>query len=139
MNFKTIGPFVLAILLFQAALSQDCTLGIGGKDTETIIEVFQLNAEQRARMEDFRAAMSVETKVIEEEEKMLLEKHPQTTADDLTKLAEKYKALQARLMAISITYDKKLLALFNERQYQRYVSLCREALRKPLVLDPKPH
>ncbi|MDC6352508.1 hypothetical protein PP178_13185 [Zeaxanthinibacter sp. PT1] len=32
---------------------QDCTLGIGGKDTSLIVQVFQLNKEQQLKLEEW--------------------------------------------------------------------------------------
>ncbi|HMB64427.1 MAG TPA: hypothetical protein VKN36_15210 [Eudoraea sp.] len=111
----------------------DCTLGLGGKDTEVLSQVFQLNDEQLNSMELLIGELQTGNKVLEDQIKELLNNHPQSTEEELITLAEKYKVLKDQMVAMSITYDRKLLGLFNERQYQRYVSLCKEAFRQPLV------
>jgi hypothetical protein len=69
---------------------------------------------------------------LDEERKNLFESHPQTTPEDLTALGVKYKVLEERMKQVFKKYDLKLLALFNEKQYQRYVTLCQEVSRQPL-------
>ena len=83
-------------------------------------------------MEEFKAALEIETRLLDEERKNLFETHPQSTPEDLTALGAKYKVLEERMKQIFKKYDLKLLALFNEKQYQRYVALCQEVSRKPL-------
>jgi len=111
----------------------DCTLGIGGKDTEVLIQVFQLNDEQKNALNIWAGELQTQNKLKEEEIKLLLDKHPQSTQKDLETLAKKYKVLKDQMLATSKSYDQKLLGLFNPRQYQRYVELCSEALRTPIT------
>ncbi|QLG46278.1 hypothetical protein [Costertonia aggregata] len=116
----------------QCMIAQDCTLSIGGKDKDIIVQVFQLNEEQITQLETWQAELAIKNKLIEEQLQLLLDEHPQSTQEDLTNLAKKYKTKEQELVRISVGYDKKLLGIFNERQYQRYIELCEEALRKPL-------
>ena len=46
--------FCVSTLLMSLSVSaqQNCTLGVGGKNTETISKVFQLNEEQQATMQE---------------------------------------------------------------------------------------
>lgn len=125
---------LLHVCAFGNAQQQDCTLGIGGKDTETIVEVFQINEEQKTQMNTWIQELTEKNKVIEEEIKTLLENHPQSTQDDLITLAAKYKVLKDQIVSVSKMYDIKLLSIFNDKQYQRYVDLCREALRDPMMV-----
>ncbi|MFD2791451.1 hypothetical protein KCTC52924_02438 [Arenibacter antarcticus] len=111
---------------------QDCSLGIGASNMDTLIQVFQLRAEQKVKLEEYQAAVGVETQLLEDERKELFETHPQSTPDDLMTLASKYKVLEDKMKAVFKKYDLKLLGLFNEKQYQRYLSLCREVSRQPL-------
>ncbi|MGB5428069.1 hypothetical protein [Eudoraea sp.] len=126
-----------SILLFFICFSSfgqtdDCTLGIGGKDTETIINVFQLDDEQLVKMEAWIQELKKTNEVIEEQIDVLLEKHPQSNEEELRVLAEKFKPLRAQIIANSKIYDQKLLGILNEKQYQRYITLCTEAMRRPL-------
>ncbi|KAG1654413.1 Dihydroorotate dehydrogenase (quinone) [Nymphon striatum] len=44
-------------------MAQDCTLNIGGKNTEALVGVFQMNEEQIGQMETWRAELNIEIKV----------------------------------------------------------------------------
>lgn len=130
--------YINSILFFFFTLSSfaqlmDCTLGIGGKDTETIIKVFQLNEEQLVQMEGWIQELKKSNEVIQEQIDDLLEKHPQSNPEELETLAQKFKPLRAQILSNSKKCDQKLLGIFNENQYRRYISLCGEALRKPLI------
>lgn len=131
---------VLFVLLFlcNMGMAQECTLGIGGRDAETIIQVFQLNEEQVKKMNELRGALDIESSPIEEEIKQLLETHPQSTPEELTELAAKFKVLESKIVHISRSYDQRLLAFFNQKQFQRYVELCHEVVRTPLKIEPIP-
>ncbi|MBT8183328.1 MAG: hypothetical protein KJN76_00695 [Eudoraea sp.] len=111
----------------------DCTLGIGGKDTDVLVQVFQLNQEQTNTLDIWLGELQTKHKLTEDQIKLLFEKHPQSTQEDLETLAKKYKVLKDEMMATSKKYDQKLLGLFNPKQYQRYVDLCTEALRQPIT------
>jgi len=134
MNIKYYMSFFVALVLFHMSYSQlpDCTLGIGGKDTQVIVQVFQLNEEQLTKMEAWIGELEVENKLLEDQIQKLLADHPQQSHEDLATLAKKYKVLKDQLVAVSKKYDQKLLTLFNERQYQRYIDLCNEAIRQPM-------
>ncbi len=116
--------------------AQDCTLAIGGRDSDVIIQVFQMNNEQIAMMEGWKVELDQEMEATQKQVDQLFESQPQGTPEQLTQLAIKYKVLQDRIVDISKSYDKKLLAIFNEQQYRRYVGLCREIFLKPLVVTP---
>ena len=126
-----------SILFFFFTLSSfsqlmDCTLGIGGKDTETIVKVFQLSDEQLVLMEGWIQELKKSNEGIQEQIDDLLEKHPQSNPEELETLAQKFKPLRAQILSNSKRCDQKLLGILNENQYRRYVSLCEEVLRKPL-------
>lgn len=111
----------------------NCTMGMGGPDTGVITQVFQLNDKQISQMEFWIGELVTENKLVEDQIKVLFDTHPQANQDELTTMATKYKALKDQLVALSLNYDRKLLGIFNEKQYQRYVELCAEALRQPLI------
>ena len=116
--------------------AQECTLDIGGKNTETLIKVFQLNEAQIAEMETWSTELAVANKVLEEDIQKLFDSHPQSNPEELTTLAEKYRVLQSKMVNASREADEKLLTIFNERQYERYLQLCSEALRRPIRVVP---
>lgn len=114
----------------------DCSLDIGGQDTDVLITVFQLNEKQQTHLESWRGELSILVRTIEEDISQLLENHPQSTEADLFNLSEKYAKLKDQLVALSKEYDQKMLGTFNPKQYAFYSELCREALRRPLVPVP---
>ena len=136
MFLKPLGMFLVFVLCSSFGSAQDCTLDIGGKNTDLLVDVFQMSSEQVTQMEAWRAALEIETKAIEEDIQKLFNEHPQSTPAELTTLAEKYKVLQQKIVATSKATDKKLLAIFNEKQYDRYLVLCNEAFRTPIQVVP---
>lgn len=133
LNYTSI---VFLFLTSFVGLSQDCTLDAGGGNTDMIVSVFQLNANQTAKLESLKGDYGVKEKALQDEIESLLEKHPQSTPEELTRLGEKYAVLEQNLVTLSKTTDTELLQIFNERQYNRYLELCREAIRKPIVVKP---
>jgi len=121
------------ILFTGIAQTADCTLGIGGKDTETIIQVFQLSEEQLVLMEGWIQDLNKSNELIEEQMDILLDKHPQSNEEELQTLAEKFKVLRTEILNNSKICDQKLVGILNENQYKRYIALCNEALRRPLT------
>ena len=125
------------VFLTGSVQAQNCTLDIGGKNAETIVTVFQLNKAQMATLETLQGELAVETKSLEEQIEKLLAEHPQSTEEELIKLADKYKVLQQKIITASYESDKKLLSEFNAKQYERYIQLCKAAIRRPIAVVPK--
>ena len=111
--------FLFFILFFRGS-AQECTLGVGGKNTETLIKIFQLNETQASKMEELVAELAVESKLLEDDIQKLFDTHPQSTPDELTLLSEKYKVLEERLVEVHRQADIKVLSTFNQKQYERY-------------------
>ncbi len=116
--------------------AQDCTLDIGGKNSEILVKAFQLNEVQIQKMEAWSAELAVTNKAVEDDIQKLFDTHPQSTPEELTTLAEKYKTLQQKMVNASRETDKRLLTIFNELQYKRYLQLCTEAIRRPIKVMP---
>lgn len=125
------------LLAFWAVIplvfSQDCTLGIGGKDTDLIIQVFMLNAEQQQKLHAWADALEAENAPLEDQARVLLDTHPQNSPEDLAALGHKYEAIKEAMMANTRKYDRLLLGTFNPGQYQRYSDLCGEVDRRPML------
>ncbi|MDC6352509.1 hypothetical protein PP178_13190 [Zeaxanthinibacter sp. PT1] len=47
-------------------------------------------------------------------------------------MSEKFTSLKEELLTASKAIDQKLLGIFNDRQYMRYVELCEEVARRPM-------
>lgn len=135
-RFLTSFLFLFLVSFFGMAQLPDCTLGLGSAETETLVGVFQLNEQQKATLAELQGRLEVEGKSIEDQTKKLFEDHPQGTEEELITLAQKYKALQQKMVDISKESDRQLLMTFNEKQYELYVDLCHEALRNPIDVVP---
>lgn len=136
MHSKIVVPFFILLLYSFCGNAQDCTLDVGGKNSDILIKVFQMNAEQISKMETLRAELGIETKVIEDEIQKLFDNHPQSTPEELMTLSEKYKIFQEKIVMASKATDKMLLSSFNVKQYDRYLELCYEAVRMPIKVVP---
>lgn len=125
--------FLLLLLLPESpALAQDCTLGIGGKDTEVIIQVFQLDEEQQEKVYHWSGELEAYHKTMRDQIRELFDTHPQQTMEELETLAQKYSVLKDQIEEMVKSYDRKVLAILDSRQYEQYVALCREVLRQPM-------
>ena len=135
----------LLLLAFCAlsfpVVAQQCTLGIGGRDTDVIIQVFGLSDDQRQKLQAWAAALEAENSPLEDQARTLLDSHPQSTLEELAALGQKYEQIKEAMLENARRYDRLLLGTFSERQYQRYAELCREVGRQPMAPlseDPKP-
>ena len=135
MNIR--GLYLLCAVLLLPNLNygqlQDCTLGLGNKDTDVIFKVFKLSEEQQALAEAMAAEYRTNSRLIQDEVDLLFESHPQRTKEDLQRMAQKFDSLKIQLTAMSRSYDEKLVGLFNQKQYEVYLQLCNEVMRKPLT------
>ena len=136
MFLKTLRIFLFFLLFSFWGMAQDCILDIGGKNTDTLVQVFQMNEEQTSQMNIWHAELVIETKVVEGEIQKLFDSHPQSTPEELTSLAVKYKVLQEKIVNASKATDQRLLSIFNKKQYDRYLELCNEAFRRPIRAVP---
>ena len=123
-----------------AASAQECTLGIGGTDTDLIVQVFGLSEGQQQQLQAWAAALEVENTPLEAQARNLLDTHPQSTIEEIAALGHKYEQIKETMIENARRYDRLLLGTFSERQYERYAELCREVGRQPmapLAEDPK--
>ena len=123
MRYRVMGLLCVGLLLPRMFFGQlqDCTLGIGNKDTEVIFQVFKLNEEQKVLAEALAAEYQKDSRLIQEQVDELFESHPQGTPDDLQKMARKFDSLKVQLIDMSRSYDQKLVSLFNQKQYDTII------------------
>ncbi|WP_273566248.1 hypothetical protein [Maribacter halichondriae] len=136
MYFRALMIFCILVCTACTVNAQNCTLDIGGKNIDMIVKIFQLNEAQIGSMEELRAELEITNKTVEEDIQKLFDQHPQSTPEELMTMAGKYKVLQQKIIDASFESDKKLLSLFNEKQYERYLILCEEAIRDPIRIIP---
>tara|TARA_R110002167_G_scaffold11308_15_gene50167 strand:- start:4184 stop:4627 length:444 start_codon:yes stop_codon:yes gene_type:complete len=133
---KHFVQLALVCVLPIFGMAQDCTLDIGGKNTNAIIELFQLNEAQISTMDSLRSALVVRQAGLEDQIHKLLNEQPQRTEAELIKLADKYKVLQQQMVEDAWECDKNFLSIFNPKQYQAYIALCNDANRNPIRIIP---
>lgn len=133
MTYKHIIALFVFSLTSIYATSQVCILDIGSKNSEKVIETFQLKEKQLESLKVLKDDVKLATEAIDKKVKNLLETHPQSSPEELTVLAEKHKELEDEMFGVIVKYDQKLISLFNEKQYERYVLLCNTANRTPIT------
>lgn len=132
---------IVALAFWAACMgkgfAQDCTLGIGGPDTDLIIQVFELDTVQQAQLQGWVQELQAVNTPLRQQIRTLLDTHPQKTEEDLAALGQKFDALKEAMVANARRFDQLLLGTFNPAQYERYTALCEEVHRQPLApLDP---
>jgi hypothetical protein len=117
----------------SGATAQDCTLGLGGKDSDLIIQVFDLDSTQQAGLRTLAIALKAENDHLEEKAQTLLDTHPQNSEEALASLGSQYQTIKDQMVENAARYDRLLLGLFNPDQYALYRELCLEVVREPLT------
>ncbi|MFX0558134.1 hypothetical protein ACOCEA_15135 [Maribacter sp. CXY002] len=115
----------------------DCILGVGITDDDTLIEVFQMNKFQQENLANFGGELKYRNELLNNQLENIKRRHPQSNSEELMQLAGKYKNIMDSMQLVQAMIDKKVLSLFNEKQYELYLSLCKEASRSPFVIVPK--
>ena len=130
---KNLIVFVGVLCFQQVLLGQEhCFLGIGGKDNQTIIAYFQLDDFQKDKLKNLSAELQFRNEPFLVRMKRLLERHKESSPDELMKMSYTYKAYLDSLDKNMRIVDKKLLTTFNNDQFNRYVTLCNYAQRSPI-------
>jgi len=114
----------------------DCVLGVGITNDSIISEIFQLNEMQKEKLTSFSAELKYRNDVLNNELRNVKERHPQGSETELRQLAEKYKNVMDSMGKVQTMIDKRMLTLFNPKQYELYQSLCKEAYRSPYIIVP---
>jgi hypothetical protein len=131
--FVTILFFILSSKCFAQA---DCILGVGVTADSALVSVFQLNALQMDRLTSYSEEVKYRQGILDNKLENIQKRNPQSNVSELSKLATDYNIIMDSMALVQIMIDKRLLALFNERQYTLYRNLCREVSRSPLVVVP---
>ena len=108
--------FVLLCLLSVGGLSaqQDCYLGVGGPDDQTITEVFRLDSLQREQLANLGAELKFRNQLLAQRAEYLLELHAQSSPEDLLVMSFEYRQVLDSMHSNMRLIDKKLLSLFND-------------------------
>ena len=113
----------------------DCTLGVGGRDDETIIEVFQLNEEQQENLRNWSAELKVRNTYLKDRAKSLLKRNETSPPSVLMEMSYEYRKLLDSMRSNIRMIDRRLLSTFNKNQYDLYVELCDVIAMDPMRVD----
>ncbi|MEJ2162822.1 MAG: hypothetical protein P8X60_05735 [Robiginitalea sp.] len=111
---------------------QDCALGIGGTDPGQIMEVFELDDDQKEQLQHWVQALESENTPLQKTLDSLLAIHPQETPEQLTALGRKFENIKEKMVMNSLRYDQLLLGIFRPGQYRKYEILCKQIGKLPL-------
>lgn len=129
--------FFCASTFFNTLNAQaDCILGVGVTNDSIISDVFQLNEMQNEKLRSFSAELKYRNDLLNIELKNVKNRHPQSNVTELRQLADKYKNVMDSMSRVQSMIDKRMLSLFNSKQYELYRSLCKEAARSPFIVVP---
>ncbi len=110
-------------------------LGVGGKDDETITKVFELTEEQQKNLRNWSAELKVRNDILKDKARFLMKKHEESSPEVLVTVSEQYKTIMDSMKQNVRMMDKRLLNLFNEKQYERYVKLCEQMSLRPIYIN----
>lgn len=129
---------VLMVMIFSQKISAqaDCILGVGITNDTIITTIFQLNTLQKEKLINLGAELKFRKDILNNELQNIADRHPQSTVKELGQLADKYKGVMDSMGRVQTMIDKRMLTLFNSKQYERYRTLCNEAFRSPFIVLP---
>ncbi|WP_339651720.1 hypothetical protein [uncultured Maribacter sp.] len=128
--------FCLFLLLSKTHAQADCILGVGLTNDSIISEVFQLNDNQHEKLVSFSAELKYRNDLLNNELQNVKSRYPQSNVTELRQLADKYRSVMDSMTKVQTMIDKRMLTLFNSKQYELYRNLCKEASRSPFIVMP---
>lgn len=137
MNFHRVILIFICFTSFSLMSQSDCVLGVGITDNDVIAQVFQMNEMQKENLANSAAELKYRNEVLNNQLENIYTRHPQSTVEEINELAVKYRGVMDSMELIQTMIDKKVLSLFNQKQYELYLSLCQEASRSPYIVTPK--
>lgn len=134
-QLKRVVPYLFLILGLSGKAQMECMLGVGGPDEEIIAQVFQLNDEQREKLKNWGAELKVRNDILRDKADHLMKQNADSPPEVLVAISQKYQEIRDSMEQNVRMMDKRLLAIFNERQYKRYVELCSELSLRPIHVN----
>jgi hypothetical protein len=120
----------------QISAQSDCVLGVGSTNDSVLINVFQLSDSQIKDLMRYGEEIRYRQEILDTKLENIKNRHPQSTVLELSKLATEYTVIIDSMASVQTMIDKRLLSLFNEKQYTLYRNLCLEASRSPFIVAP---
>lgn len=132
---KAIISFLFLISGFYGMAQMDCILGVGGRDDETIIKVFELTEEQQENLKNWSAELKVRNDIFKDKAAYLMKQNEESPPEVLMEVSKKYQSYIDSMANNVLMIDMRLLGTFNEKQYQRYVKLCSQLSLRPIYVN----
>ncbi|MGW9686948.1 hypothetical protein [Flagellimonas sp. 2504JD1-5] len=132
---RKIFLYVILMSGIFCSAQQECALGIGGGNDDAIAEVFQLNELQLEKLKNWSAELKVRNQYLKDQAKFLLKRNAQSSPEDLLSMSHKYRGLLDSMRQNVRMLDKRLLSIFNNKQYNLYMELCEQMMLRPIHLD----
>ncbi|RDY60957.1 hypothetical protein DX873_01910 [Flagellimonas nanhaiensis] len=124
------------MVFFNVGLSQeDCQLGVGGQDDQVIMEVFQLNDNQKDKLKSWSAELKVRNDILKDRAKHLLKRHEGSSPEVLMTFSKQYKDILDSMKQNALMMDRRLLSTLNAKQYNLYLELCSQLTLRPMYVD----
>lgn len=127
--------FICLLSMFLGSAQEECALGVGGMDDETIAEVFQLNEEQKESLKNWSAELKIRNEILRNRAEFLLKQHEESPPEVLMTVSREYKTIMDSMKLNIRMMDKRLLSIFNPKQYGFYVKLCDQLTLRPIHVN----
>ncbi|WP_285653084.1 hypothetical protein [Allomuricauda sp. NBRC 101325] len=132
---KPLILFLLFLITQMGHAQMECMLGVGGKDDDTIVKVFELSEEQQKSLRNWSAELKVRNDILKDKARFLMKKNEESSPEVLMTVSGQYSTLMDSMKQNVRMMDKRLLNLFNEVQYERYLKLCEQMTLRPIYIN----
>lgn len=127
--------FLYLMCGFYGMAQMDCILGVGGRDNEAIIKVFELTEEQQENLKNWSAEVKIRNDVFKEKAKYLMKQNEESSPEVLIEVSKKYQSYIDSMANNVRLIDKRLLGTFSQAQYDRYLNLCNQLTLRPIYIN----
>ncbi|MEM9000215.1 MAG: hypothetical protein AAGB24_08110 [Bacteroidota bacterium] len=86
-------------------------------------------------MRNWSAELKYRNMLLADRAKALLNRNAQSAPEDLMAMSYRYRALMDSMKQNMRMIDKRVLSLFNDKQYNLYITLCKGVAHSPLYVD----
>lgn len=138
--FTNANPFLVVfftqLIYFPSNAQADCVLGIGVVEDSVLTAIFQLNPQQSEKLANFSTELKYRNEILDNTLANIRKRHHQSSVQELSDLAKEYNVMMDSIHSVQTMIEKRLLTLFNQKQYTLYRNLCLEASRSPFNVTP---
>lgn len=132
---KAVVFYFFLISGFYGFAQMDCILGVGGRDNETIIKVFELTEQQQENLKNWSAELKIRNDILKDQAKYLMKRNEESSPEELLAVSKEYGSIMDSMKQNVRMIDKRLLASFKKAQYERYIKLCNQLALRPIHIN----